>query len=177
MTMSGFERFYRAYGSLLRAMGVVSSLATFAMMVLVVCNVASRYLLNRPITGTLEITESLLVVVIFLSVGITQYDGGHIRVNLLTRRMPPRLQHVANVVCMLCGAAFFSWCAYATWYFAVQSYSFDEHEWGSIVFPLYPVKFIIFAGMVMLAFQFLLDAVAEYKIPIEADHEHIPEAM
>jgi TRAP-type C4-dicarboxylate transport system permease small subunit len=175
--MSSFKRFYRGYGSLLRAMGFISSISTFAMMVLVVCNVASRYLLNRPITGTLEITESLLVVVIFLSVGITQYDGGHIRVNLLTRRMPPRLARAANVVCMICGALFFSWCAYATWNFAVQSYSFDEHEWGSIVFPLYPVKFVIFAGMVMLAFQFLLDAIAEYQIPIEADREHVPEAM
>ena len=65
-TMSRFERFYRAYGSLLRAMGFISSIATFAMMLLVVCNVGSRYLLNKPITGTLEITESLLVVVIFL---------------------------------------------------------------------------------------------------------------
>jgi TRAP-type mannitol/chloroaromatic compound transport system permease small subunit len=78
---------------------------------------------------------------------------------------------------MLSGAIFFSWCAYATWYFALQSYSFDEHEWGSIVFPLYPVKFVIFAGMVMLAVQFLLDAVAEYRIPIEADRDHVPEAL
>lgn len=175
--MSTFERCYRSYGRFLQVMGLISSLATFAMMVLVVCNVASRYLINRPITGTLEITESLLVVVIFLSVGITQYDGGHIRVTLLTRRMSPRFAHVANIICMLCGGAFFAWCAYATWYFALQSYSFDEHEWGSIVFPLYPVKFIIFAGMVMLAIQFLLDAIAEYQIPIAADRDHVPEAL
>lgn len=175
--MSNFERFYRGYGSFLRAMGFISSIATFGMMVLVVCNVCSRYLLNRPITGTLEITESLLVVVIFLAVGITQYEGGHIRVTLLTRRMSPRMAHAANVLCMLCGALFFAWCAYATWYFAMQSYSFDEHEWGSIVFPLYPIKFVIFAGMVMLAFQFLLDAIAENIIPIKADQEHVPEAM
>ena len=66
---------------------------------------------------------------------------------------------------MLFGAAIFTWCAYATWYFALQSYSFDENEWGSIVFPLYPVQFVIIAGMVMLGVQCRLDALAEYSEP------------
>ena len=55
--MSAFRRLYRGYGLLLRTMGVVSALATFVMMALVVANILGRYLLNKPVTGTLEFTE------------------------------------------------------------------------------------------------------------------------
>ncbi len=175
--MLAFQRLYRGYGHLLRAMGVVSALATFAMMALVVANILGRYLFNKPLDGTLEFTELLLVLVIFLSVALTQFDGGHIRVTLLTRRMPKAWAQVLNVLCMLVGAAFFTWCAYAAWRFALQSWSFKEQEWGTVVFPLYPVKFVVFVGLLMLAIQFLLDAIAETIMPIKADDESAMERI
>ena len=175
--MSAFQSLYRAYGKLLRLFGLISALATFFMMVLVVANVCGRYLFNRPISGTLEVTESLLVLIIFLSVALTQYDGGHIRVTMLTRRLPHGWARVAMVISMLCGAAFFSWCAYAAWRFAAQSYSFNEQDWGTVVFPLWPVKFVVFAGILLLAVQFALDAVAETIMPIKADDESAMERI
>jgi len=175
--MSAFQRIYRAYGRLLRGCGLVSSIATFVMMLLVVANVLGRYLFNRPLTGTLEFTESLLVIIIFLSVALTQYDGGHIRVNLLTRRLPKRVARGLTVVAMLAGCAFFTWCAYAAWLFAAQSYSFNEQEWGEVVFPLWPMKFVVFVGIAMLALQFLLDAIAETMMPIAADDERAMEGI
>ena len=175
--MLAFQRLYRGYGLLLRAVGMVSSLATFAMMALVVTNIFGRYLLNKPLDGTLEFTESLLVLIIFLSVALTQFDGGHIRVTLLTRRLPKAWAQVLNVLCMLAGAAFFTWCAYAAWKFAYQSWTFGEQEWGTVVFPLWPVKFVVFVGIAMLAIQFLLDAVAETVMHIAADDERAMEHL
>ena len=55
--MPAFQRLYRGYGRLLRGFGLISSLATFLMMLVVVANIAGRYLFNRPLTGTLEFTE------------------------------------------------------------------------------------------------------------------------
>jgi TRAP-type C4-dicarboxylate transport system permease small subunit len=175
--MSAFQRLYRAYGRLLRACGVISSVSTFVMMVLVVANVAGRYLLNKPVTGTLEFTESLLVLIIFLSVALTQYDGGHIRVTLLTRRLPKLHARALTVASMLVGAAFFGWCAYAAWKFAYQAWTFDEQEWGTVVFPLWPMKFVVFIGIAMLAIQFLLDAIAETMMHIAADDERAMEHL
>jgi TRAP-type C4-dicarboxylate transport system permease small subunit len=175
--MSAFQSLYHAYGKLLRAFGLISAVSTFFMMVLVVANVCGRYLLNQPISGTLEITESLLVVIIFLSVALTQYDGGHIRVTMITRRLSRAWARAAMVFSMLCGAGFFTWCAYAAWRFAAQSYSFNEQDWGTVVFPLWPVKFVVFAGILLLAIQFVLDAVAETIMPIKADDESAMERI
>ena len=151
----------RAYGRLLQACGVLSAVSIFIMLVLVVANVIGRYLFNAPITGAFEITESLLVVSIMLGLALTQYYDGHIRVTILTRRMPARWARLAKIATLLLGALFFAWCAYATWKFALESYSFKEQEWGTITFPLYPFKFVVFLGVVLLAVQFFLDMINE----------------
>jgi TRAP-type C4-dicarboxylate transport system permease small subunit len=169
--MSAFQRLYRGYGRLLRGVGLISLAATLLTMVLVVANIVGRYLFNKPLTGTLEFTESLLVLIIFCSIALTQYDGGHIRVNLITRRLPQPVQRSLTVIAMLCGCAFFTWCSYAAWIFAAEAYSFNEQEWGEIVFPLWPMKFVVFFGLATLAFQFLLDAIAETFMHIAADDE------
>ena len=159
--MSRFQRLCRAYGRLLHVFGLLSAISIFVMLVLVVANVIGRYTFNAPITGAFEITESLLVVVIMLGLALTQYHDGHIRVTILTRRMPPRWAWIAKIIALFLGAVFFAWCAYASWKFAYQSYSFNEQEWGTITFPLYPFKFVVFVGIVLLAVQFALDTINE----------------
>lgn len=166
--MSALQRVRRAYGRLLHAFGLIAALSTFAMLLLVVANVTGRYAFNAPITGAFEITESLLVVIIMLGLALTQYHDGHIRVTILTRRMPSWHARAAKVASLVISAAFFVWCAYASWKFAYQSYSFNEQEWGTITFPLYPFKFVVFLGVVLLAVQFVLDAVTEIAHPSPA---------
>ena len=169
--MSTFLRLYRAYGRALQALGLLAAVSTFLMMVLVVVNVAGRYALNAPVTGTLEITESLLVIIILMALALTQFHDGHIRVTILTRRMPPALSRVAAIFALMLGAAFFLWCSYASWKFAYQSYTVDEAEWGSITFPLYPIKFIVFFGIILLAIQFVLDSIIEIVDPAARAHD------
>jgi len=165
----GFLRLRRAYGGLLHAFGLISAGSTFIMLVLVVANVIGRYVFNAPITGAFEITESLLVVSIMLGLALTQYHDGHIRVTILTRRMSPRWARYAQIGTLMLGAAFFTWCAYASWKFAYQSYSFNEQEWGTITFPLYPFKFVVFLGVVLLAVQFVIDAIGDIARPSPID--------
>lgn len=154
------HRIAAGYGRLLYGLGVVGALATFAMMALVVANAASRYALNAPVQGAFEIVQSLLTIMVFLSLALTQHRGGHIRVSVITRRMPAALARLAEVAAPVLGAVFFAWCAYGAWGLAMQSYAMDEQEWGVIRYPLYPVKFVVFAGLVLLAVQFLMNALA-----------------
>lgn len=158
--MSSFGHLRGLYGRLLFACGLLAGAVTFLMMVLVVANAILRFAFNAPIGGTLELTESMLTVLIFMSLALTQYEGGHIHVVLLTDRLPAAARRAARFVAMVAGLGFFAWCSYAAWLFAMRSYAMDEHEWGSISFPLYPVKFVIFAGLGLLTIQFLLDAVS-----------------
>ena len=175
--MSRFQRLRLAYGRLLHAFGLVSAGSIFAVLLLVVANVIGRYLFNAPITGAFEITESLLVVIIMLGLALTQFHDGHIRVTILTRRLPPAGARLAKAATLMLGGVFFAWCAYASWKFAYQSYSFNEQEWGTITFPLYPFKFVVFLGVVLLAVQFALDAIEESSKSQSADQPAAAETL
>lgn len=149
-----------AFGRLLHACGLIAGILTFAVMCLVVANVLLRYLFNAPIAGTLELTEGALPLIIFLSLALTQYQGGHIKVVLLTQRLPARAQRILGVLALLAGAVLFAWAAWAGWLAVVKSVAIGEVERGSIRYPLWPIKFAVCFGMALLVIQYLLDALA-----------------
>ena len=157
--MHSLSRFRDGFGGFLRACGLVAGTLTFAVMCLVVANALLRYAFNMPILGALELTESALPLMIFLSLALTQYEGGHIKVVLLTHTLAPGPQRWAKVLAMLLGAALFAWAAYAGWLMAMKSLAMGELERGSIRFPIWPIKFAVFFGLALLAAQFLIDAV------------------
>lgn len=154
--MSSFERIWRGYGIFLRCCGYVAGATTFAMMLLVIANAASRFVFNTPVSGAFELTESMLTVLIFLSFALTQYEGGHIQVVLLTQRMPRAWQKVSSLFALGLGAVFFAWCTNAAWGYTVQSFVINEQQWGTVRYPLYPIKFMVFFGLLLLAIQFCL---------------------
>ena len=156
--MNTLLRFRSAYGRLLTLCGVIAGVITFAMMALVTVNVVSRYAFNRPIAGAFELTEGALPIIIFLSLALTQYHGGHIRVTLLTDRLGPAIGRAAMVIAMLAGAVLFAWAAWAGWLAAAKSLTIGEIERGSIRYPIWPIKYAVCFGMFLLSLQYLIDA-------------------
>ena len=152
------ERINKEMGKVLRGFGLLAGCITFGVMLLVVANIIARFVFNAPIGGTLEITESALTILIFLSLAMTQHEGGHIKVTLIMRRTSEKSMRLGNIIAALLGSLLFAWATYAAWGFFVKSLMMNEQEWGSIIFPVYPVKFVIFIGLLLLSLQFLLDA-------------------
>ena len=157
--MNTMLRLRSTFGRLLAICGWIAGIVTFAIMMLTVANVVSRYGFNRPIAGALELTEGALPLIIFLSLALTQFHGGHIRVTLLTDRLPPMAARTATVLALLAGALLFAWAAWAGWISAQKSLAIGEMERGSIRFPVWPIKFAICFGMVLLTIQFVIDAI------------------
>jgi TRAP-type C4-dicarboxylate transport system permease small subunit len=157
--MEMLDKLRRSYGGLLNICGIFAGVVLFAVMCLVIANVAMRYAFNAPIAGTLELTESALPLVIFMSLAVTQFHGGHIRVVLLTQHLPPRAGRGLRVLALLVGVGLFAWAAWATFGMAMKSMAFNEMERGSIRFPLWPIKMTVFVGLSLLAIQFLIDAI------------------
>ncbi|MBU1314536.1 MAG: TRAP transporter small permease [Alphaproteobacteria bacterium] len=172
--MTTLFRVRMAFGRVLLACGWIAGAVAFSMMVLVVANVISRYGLNIPIAGTLELTEGALPLIIFLSLALTQYDGGHIRVTLLTDRLPRLGARSLSVLALLAGAVLFAWASWAGWLSAEKSFLIGEMKRGSIRYPVWPIKFAVSFGMALLTIQFLIDALcvaAGLKLPHDMPEE------
>ncbi|UCB49728.1 MAG: TRAP transporter small permease [Deltaproteobacteria bacterium] len=68
------------------------------MMLLTTCDVIGRYVFNSPITGAYEVTEVMMVTVIFLFLGYTQADKAHISIDLVVRLLPKKLRMTIDLI-------------------------------------------------------------------------------
>ena len=83
--------------------GLLSGIALFAIMVLTFFDVLGRKFLSHSITGSLEITELLMVVVIFGALPLVSRRGEHVEFDSLDPYLPARVRRVqALLVHLLC---------------------------------------------------------------------------
>jgi TRAP-type C4-dicarboxylate transport system permease small subunit len=72
---------------------------------LTVVDAGLRYGLSRPIPGTFELTELVLATMIFFGLPYTGLVHGHVAVDVLAARLPPRGQSAMTAVAGLAVAA------------------------------------------------------------------------
>jgi len=157
--MRVFMTIYRGYGRVLSGVATLAGICAFALMWLVDANVIARKVFNAPILGSVEIAQALLVWCILLGIPYAQTRGAHLRVTILTGRLPRQVQMGLHVLAMLAGAVVFLLLAHASLNFALRSWRIGDEVWGAAFrFPLWPVKAALPLGATLIAVQFLLDA-------------------
>jgi TRAP-type transport system small permease protein len=88
------------------ACGVLSAVALFAIMALTFFDVGGRKLLGNSIPGSLELTELLMVVVIFAAMPLVSHRGEHVTFDSLDSYLPKAIQVAQRaLVHLLCGIA------------------------------------------------------------------------
>lgn len=142
-------------------MVLLGSVGMMVSMIICVADVAGTNFFGRPVPGTLEITESTMVLIVFGALAYTQAQRGHIRVEILHGYMSPRVQSFADVVTHVLALVFF---ALLGWQSASElSYSWEMREatMGTIRFPLYPARLLLTAGTALLIAQLALDVILD----------------
>lgn len=86
------------------ARGAAFVLALLA--VVTFADVIARYFFNAPFTFTVEFTELAMGLIVYLGVGLVTHENGHIRVDVLTLRLPPRVRSVLAVITSTLALAF-----------------------------------------------------------------------
>ena len=86
--------------------GLLAAVALFAIMILTLLDVSGRKLLSSSVPGSLELTELLMVVVIFAALPLVALAGEHVVFDSLDRFLPPWLRRAQQaLVDLLCAAA------------------------------------------------------------------------
>ena len=87
------------------ACGLLSGGALFAIMVLTFFDVGGRKFLDNSIPGSLELTELLMVVVIFAALPLVSLRGEHVLFDSLDAHLPPKVLRLQQAVINLLIAA------------------------------------------------------------------------
>ena len=91
------KRISKKLGWLSSKLAYVGAVALFVMMCLTAADVIGRYLFNRPITGVFELTEYLVLILIFSFIGYTQSQKGHVAVDLLSTKFPGSIRTIIEI--------------------------------------------------------------------------------
>ena len=95
--------------------GLLSGIALFAIMGLTFADVVGRKAFDNSIPGSLEITELLMVVVIFGALPLVSERGEHVEFDSLDPYLPQWLRRAQNVVVHLLCAVMLIGLAWVMW--------------------------------------------------------------
>ena len=99
-------------------LGIAASALLLGMMLLTFVDVVARYLLNRPIRGGFEMTELVLLVLIFAGLPLVSHADEHVTMDFIDRMLPARAVPVLiGVVHALVAAVFF----FLTWQVLIKA--------------------------------------------------------
>jgi TRAP-type transport system small permease protein len=94
--------------------GALAGLALLAMMLLAFVDVSARKL-NMPLPGGVELTELLMVVLIFCGLPLVSLRGEHVTFDFFDRYLPPAVKTVVLCITQILAACAFAALAYFMW--------------------------------------------------------------
>jgi TRAP-type C4-dicarboxylate transport system permease small subunit len=96
-------------------LGVVASCILLAMMFLTVVDVVARYAFNRPLRGAFEVTELMLLVLIFAGLPLVSFSDEHATMDFIDRLLGPRSQRWLEGFVQLLNAVFMFLLTWLVW--------------------------------------------------------------
>lgn len=137
----------------------VAGASAIAMMLIVTADAGARGLFNGTVPGSQEMTANyFMVAVTFLPLASVQRNKGHVIIELFTGWLPERVQRAIDaVVYLACAGVALVFC-YAAYYKAVAMTRADEFAVGTVIVTIWPTRWALFAGVLVLALYLLLDA-------------------
>ena len=148
------------FDGLLRIMALVAGWVLVALMAYTVLDVVLRYVFNRPFSGSLEITEFAMAVIVFLGIGYCGWLGGHVAVDIFERPLEdPRLRFVP-IVLLLVSAILFALIAYLT---AAEALRFTHRISNMMRWPHWPFQLTVALGSALYAIVLAIQAIQQLR--------------
>ena len=107
-------------------LGVAASLVLFLMMSLTVVDVVARYVFSRPLRGAFEITELMLLVLIFAGLPLVSLADEHAVMDFVDRFLGPRGQRGLERAVQLVNAAFMFLLTWLVWRKAGRIWAYGD---------------------------------------------------
>lgn len=130
--------------SLSRFAGYIGTGILGLVMVLTVADVIG-YLFKSPIRGTPELSEFMMVTVVFLALAWCAVTRKHVKVDIIVSRFPPRVQLILDIITLLLTLGIY---AIITWRSVLES-SVVYNTTSLLRIPDAPFYWIMTAGLAL----------------------------
>ena len=137
-----------------RGASYIAMVTVGVIMMLTVTDVFMRYVFVRPLTGSTEMIEFMMVILI---VGIvpSAIENKHIRVDILMERLTPKGQALFDAITILVGSwlvVILGWRAFMACLFMIH----NDVRSPTLDVPIYPFYVIMAIGFILLFFSMIV---------------------
>lgn len=149
--------------------GLLAALALFAIMMLTFVDVGGRKFFSSSLPGALELTELLMVAVIFASLPLVSLRGEHVTFDSLDMLLPAGFKRVQQAFIDLVCAAMLAFLAWLMWDHAGKMAEYGDVT-NRLRIPLYPFVYAMSAMCAASALVHLLlmvQPVAHHHVGVE----------
>ncbi|MCP5087252.1 MAG: TRAP transporter small permease [Rhodobacteraceae bacterium] len=146
----------------------LSALTLFALMIMTFADVVLRSVANNPIESATELTRFFMAIIVFSSLPIVTWKGGHIVVDLMDPLFSSKVARVRDIVIDLLSGVILLWPARRVWELAERARDFgDVTEY--LGFPQFIIgwfiAFFTFVTAFVLIVRGLVRIFAPSKVP------------
>jgi TRAP-type C4-dicarboxylate transport system permease small subunit len=133
-------------------------------MLLTSADVIGRAAWARPIPGIVELSSYMLDVFILLGLAYTQQVKGHVRVSMLTSRLPQRAQQSLEIVVTLLSLFIMVLLAWQGWVVGMEETAVSD----MLRIPQRPFKLLVGVAAILLCLELVVDLVSAFTAVIRS---------
>jgi len=145
----------------------IASGVLFCMMLLTIADVFLRKVFSQSILGTVEVTEFMMVILLFFAVTQTEILNGHVRVDLIMSRFGERTQTLVDTITQLVCFLLFGLFTWSTLVYAAKMRASGEVS-QDLWLPVYPFIYVVALGCALLALSLLIKSFMAYMRMIKS---------
>ena len=163
-------RLLRFVDRLVRQLSHLSFLVSAALLLVLglmgFTDVITLNLFHIPVTGLLEMSGTLLAVIVFLGLAEAQARDANISIDLFTQQMGPLGQWLCRLLSLAVGTALMVAIAWRTAYLALTAWTYHQVALGALPFPTTPGKVVAFLGACIAAAEFARQLIRALVTPL-----------
>ena len=128
------------------------------LMLFTTADVIGRAAWARPIPGIVELSSYMLDVFILLGLAYTQQVKGHVRVSMLTSRLPQRAQQSLEIVVTLLSLFIMLLLAWQGWVVGMEETAVSD----MLRIPQRPFKLLVGVAAILLCLELVVDLMSAF---------------
>jgi TRAP-type C4-dicarboxylate transport system permease small subunit len=151
--MERFESFQKVIRRITYFVCAVGMFLAVPLMLITTGDVISRSFFNKPIPGTLELSEYMLCIIILLGAAYTQQVKGHVGVDFLTKRFSTRTQGILEILTTLASMLIITIMVWQGFIEGIHEKTVSD----MLRVPQWPFRLLVAVGGFLLLLELLID--------------------
>lgn len=141
---------YRIIVQTVKLNGVAGMCSVVAIIIIMTFDVVLRYIFNKPLRWSYDMTEYLMVSFTYLALAYTELNEGHVSIDVFISRLKIRSKAILNLLNRLLMLFLCVLFVQQVWVRLMDSLKWGRESFGAVAIPQAPFEAIVLIGIICM---------------------------